>query len=180
MPIITLMRHCEPLLPDGKKRYIGIMDIDLSEVGQNRAKALAPEFIGYDAIYCSNLLRTRQTADIIGACIGITPVSTPALREIDMGAWEGLSFDEVKLKYPAHFAERGLNPFYSAAPDGESYAGVCKRASAFLSEIDAAKNNLFITHLGVIRALMFSSGTINNENFWTFNFGYGKYTDYTY
>jgi len=71
--------------------------VPLNARGREQAKALAEELApeGVDAIYASDLSRARDTAEIVGARLGVPVVVDPDLREIDVGSREGLTGDEV-------------------------------------------------------------------------------------
>lgn len=79
-------------------RYQGHADVQLNERGRTQARALAEALAAepVDAIYTSDLSRARDTAEIVAARLGITVVADPDLREIDVGAVEGLTFDEAR------------------------------------------------------------------------------------
>src|SRR5687768_15102812 len=53
-----------------------------------------------DVLYCSHLVRARETADILGEAFALTPIEEPGLCEVDLGAWQGLDDDEVALRFP--------------------------------------------------------------------------------
>ena len=68
----------------------------LNEHGREQARALAEQLAGepIDAIYSSDLSRARDTADIVGARLEVPVAVDPDLREIDVGAVEGLTAEE--------------------------------------------------------------------------------------
>jgi broad specificity phosphatase PhoE len=70
--------------------------VPLNERGREQARALAQQLAGegLDAIYASDLSRARDTAEAVGARLGMSVVVDPDLREIDVGAVEGLTFEE--------------------------------------------------------------------------------------
>src|SRR5882672_6938052 len=59
---------------------------------------------GIRAVYASPLSRTLETARILGAPLGFTPVLRDGLREISHGHWEGLTREEVETRYPGEYA----------------------------------------------------------------------------
>ena len=80
------------------RRFIGHLDVPLSPLGEAQLQALAARLreVTLDAIYCSDLLRTRRSAEILAAPHRLTPISDPALREFAMGQWDGLTADEIR------------------------------------------------------------------------------------
>ena len=89
----------------------GHRDVPLTELGRQQAAALAVR-VGaenVDAIWTSDLSRALETAQIVGAALGMEPRVTPLLREIDVGAWEGLAPTTIAVNEPEVVAalERG-------------------------------------------------------------------------
>jgi broad specificity phosphatase PhoE len=80
------------------RRFIGHLDVPLSPLGEAQVAALAARLraVVLDAIYCSDLRRTRQSAEILAAPHHLTPISDPALREFAMGRWDGLTAEEIR------------------------------------------------------------------------------------
>lgn len=92
MTTLLLVRHGETdWNADG--RLQGQTDRPLSEYGRRQARQLAEELAGeeFDAIYASDLSRARETAEIVGARLGLPVALDSDLREKDWGTWEGLT-----------------------------------------------------------------------------------------
>jgi probable phosphoglycerate mutase len=154
---IYLLRH--GALADGnRERFIGQIDLPLAAEGISQAKAMAHalrnENIG--AIYCSDLLRTRQTAEIIAGEAGIPVKANRDLREISLGNWEGLSRSEVKTSFPAQYAARGNDIENYRIPGGESFADCRLRALAAWEEIlnCGSERVAVVSHAGINRLLL--------------------------
>ena len=82
-------------------RFQGSTDLELSEEGIKQARCLQERFKGdFDYIFCSPLKRAFQTASIICENIEKEPIIVDEITEINFGAWEGLTLDEIKKKYP--------------------------------------------------------------------------------
>jgi broad specificity phosphatase PhoE len=108
----------------------------------------------------SPALRCRQTADAIGAALGIggTDVEVAAgLIEIDYGAWDGLTAAECEARDPELRAAWQADPFATACPEGESGADVVARAFPILDAVEAwlahdrARCAIVVSHNHVIR-----------------------------
>lgn len=92
MTRLLLVRHGETdWNADG--RLQGQTDRPLSDFGRQQARRLADELAAedFEAIYSSDLARARETAEIVGARVGLPVMLDPDLREKDWGTWEGLT-----------------------------------------------------------------------------------------
>jgi broad specificity phosphatase PhoE len=127
--VIFLLRHGEVQGAE-TGRFIGHLDVALSERGRRQCASQAARLATarLEAVYTSDLLRARDSGAIIGAPQGLGPVALPALREMAMGRWEGLTAAEIERREPAAFADWmariGEFPF----PEGESVADLEARA----------------------------------------------------
>ena len=110
-----LIRHALPDFPDGQRRCLGSMDIPLGDVGIAQAEAMAASLPSITAVFSSPLIRAVQTAKMIRPEITVLP----GLRELDYGQWDGLTFTEIRRRFPDLYAARehdkSLQP-----PDAES------------------------------------------------------------
>jgi broad specificity phosphatase PhoE len=109
------------------------------------------------AVYCSNLSRAVRSAGIIAEPFGLRPVETSALRERSFGIWEGMTFSEIKEKYPAEFEAWAGNPLRYSPIEGESTLGVRDRILPSLTRIlDSHKgeNIAIVAHGGVNRIIL--------------------------
>jgi broad specificity phosphatase PhoE len=134
----------------------------LNETGRAQALAILNQLpcadfgTGFATIYSSDLLRARQTAELIAAPLNLTVVLDPRLREMNLGAWEGMIGDDIKAQYPHEIEERKQNPFDAYAPQGESPREVAERVIAAVNEIAGKHPNdsvLIVSH-GVALAVM--------------------------
>jgi probable phosphoglycerate mutase len=95
MTELLLVRHGETdWNAEGKLQ--GHTDRPLNDYGRRQAQALADRLAGesIDAVYASDLSRARETAEILGAKLGLPVLVDPDLREKNWGNWEGLTSDE--------------------------------------------------------------------------------------
>ena len=77
------------------------VNVELSPKGREQAELVAKRLTTYgiETLYCSELIRAIETAEIIGKEIGLTPVVKPDLQEIDFGGFEGLSDKQIVEQY---------------------------------------------------------------------------------
>jgi len=155
---ILLLRHGSLQTVDDKKRFIGRTDLPLSEHGRRQARFWSRQLADWpmDAVFCSDLQRCRETADAIvkDRRGGVTPLAE--LREISLGRWEGMPFDQVRQLWPEAFSQRGRDIAGFQPPDGESFADLRQRAVRVFERQTGRNggNLLFVSHAGVIRVLL--------------------------
>jgi broad specificity phosphatase PhoE len=156
--LIYLLRHGEVALED-PRRFLGHLDVPLSARGETQCAAQAGRLrgAGLRAIFTSDLVRAFRSGQIIGAPHGLVPKALPALREMDMGRWDGLSAAEVDEREPGvlkTFTERvGEYPF----PDGEDVPQLVARVWPAFEAIAAAHAGhavAVVAHAGSNRAIL--------------------------
>src|SRR5829696_2270029 len=106
----------------------------LARLGVRQAE-LTRDFLAVrpvDACYCSPLLRAAETAAIIAAPHGMSPVPVEALTEGDVGDWEGLDWQTIRGLDAEGYQRFMANPAAFGYPGGESFADVHRRAAAAL------------------------------------------------
>ncbi|HPZ43715.1 MAG TPA: alpha-ribazole phosphatase [Bacillota bacterium] len=154
---IYLLRHGE-IDTGGKKRFIGHTDLPLSDSGRAQAARLRDELscVPFSSVFCSDLTRSVMTANIICEKQGLKPVIMKNLREINMGSWDGLSFEEVRRLYPGEFEKRGADIVNYQPPGGESFAQCSARVLSALDEILASAHGiiLIVGHKSVNRIIL--------------------------
>jgi probable phosphoglycerate mutase len=152
-----LLRHGQTLM-SVERRYSGRSDAPLTAAGVQQAAAAGKHLAGagIDVIIASPLLRSVQTAQEVAAITGV-PVSTDeGFRETDFGAWEGLTFAEVREGWPDEMAAWMADP-QIAPPDGESFTGVNSRVTEALLRVLAEREGqrvLIVSHVTPIKALV--------------------------
>ncbi|MDO4988344.1 MAG: histidine phosphatase family protein [Synergistes sp.] len=129
------MRHAKPSLPFGGRVYYGQTDFPLSDEGESDARMIADAVkdTGFDAVYSSDLCRAVRTAKIVAPDLHIN--TTPMLREIDLGDWEGKSYDEVREEFKEIYDSRGSDFTKIAPPRGETFAQLQVRSVKAFNEI---------------------------------------------
>ncbi len=132
MRTVLLIRHGE-IAGDAAQRFIGHTDLPMSQDGEARIRLLARriEHIALDAIYCSDLIRSRRTAELLAEGRDIPFGIRPELREINLGAWEGRFQREVADQEPAEYERRGRDMENFRPPHGESFADLLSRVLGF-------------------------------------------------
>jgi probable phosphoglycerate mutase len=155
---IYLLRHGKIRIDDDQRRYIGQLDLPLSDEGERQArwqqKLLEPLAVG--AVYCSDLIRSRRTAEIVAEHKRLRVAAISGLREISLGEWEGSTFADIARRFPEEFRARGADIAYYRVPGGESFADCSRRAVAAFHEIAAASTGdiAIVGHAGVNRLLL--------------------------
>ena len=155
MKTCILMRHG---VTDMTGRLCGHSDPPLNSAGRaqiERAVSLLPT--RPDVVFTSDLLRARESAQILAARFGVPVQTSPGLREIDFGAWENLSWQEIEHRFPAE-SSKWLDCFPAGViPAGERYdlfVDRVKREMDFLVMQAQAKALIAVTHAGFIRAAL--------------------------
>ncbi|MBP2637634.1 MAG: pspB [Firmicutes bacterium] len=156
--LIYLIRHGEILIEKQVRRYIGQSDILLSQDGICQAQLVQAQLAKQEltAVFCSDLVRSVATAEIIAKPLNLAPTSRRDLREISMGNWEGKTFTEIERLYPTEYVERGKDIVNYVIPGGESFATCQTRILAAFTELVSTTtgNILIVGHAGVNRILL--------------------------
>jgi len=156
---VYLIRHGETE-DSNSRRYKGHIDVPLSENGIEQIKRAADYLVKNSKIhkvYCSDLSRAKKSAEIIAAPFGLTPVVNVGLKERNFGAWEGMTFDEIKEKWPDAFDSWAANPVEFSPMEGESTLEVKERAMKTFKEIVSKHNGdniVMAAHGGINRVIL--------------------------
>jgi probable phosphoglycerate mutase len=154
---LLLLRHGQTPLSI-EKRYSGLGDPPLTAEGERQASAAARRLRSYDigAIVSSPLGRARRTAEIVAAEVGRQVTVDDGLREADFGEWEGLTFAEVRKKWPDEMAAWWADPAV-APPGGESFLDAQRRVTAARERLLASYPEdtvLVVSHVTPIKLLV--------------------------
>ncbi len=157
MTELLLIRHGETDW-NVEGRFQGQIDVPLNAFGERQAARMATRLAheGVDVLYCSDLLRTRQTAAPAERVLGLTAAPDAGLREQHFGVLEGLSFDEVRARHPDELAAWMLHDPDYTLPDGESVRRFHARVVAALNALaarHAGQRLAVVTHGGVLDML---------------------------
>lgn len=155
---IVVLRHGRTAW-NQERRFQGSTDVPLDEIGVSQAELAAAQLSRLEPaiLLTSDALRARQTAEPLATLAGVGLRVDERLREADLGAWEGLTREEVKLHFPQEYAAwrdgRDL-----ARGGGESYSEVADRAEAVLAEalsgLPEGRVLVVVTHGGTARAII--------------------------
>ena len=156
--MIVLARHGETAW-NRERRFQGSReDVALNDAGREQARELAERAAGegFAALYASPLARARETAEIIGARIGLEVRLDERLREHDVGDWTGRLKDDVAREDPDGWAAFGAAGEDFRFPGGESLAEQQERVVAALVDVTQRRDlpALVVCHRGVIRAAL--------------------------
>ncbi|MGM9344305.1 bifunctional RNase H/acid phosphatase [Streptomyces salinarius] len=157
----VLLRHGEtPLTPQKRFSGSGGTDPSLSAVGREQAEKVAESLARrgtIEAIVASPLARTRETAGIVAARLGLEVAVEEGLRETDFGAWEGLTFGEVRERYADDLDAWLASPDAEPTGGGESFAATGARIAATRDKLVAAyagRTVLLVSHVTPIKTFL--------------------------
>jgi probable phosphoglycerate mutase len=154
---IWLIRHAESEW-NARGLWQGQANPPLSQRGRAQAEALASKLriARFDALVSSDLLRARETAEIVAQAIGLPLLCDARLRERNLGAWSGLTHAEIASRWPVDFARVQARDLDVRPGGGESIRDVALRARGYFEDLarDGASGRIgVVAHGGVIRAL---------------------------
>jgi probable phosphoglycerate mutase len=122
---------------DQQGRIQGTLDIPLDSQGaeqvQQAIEALRP--LGITAIYRAPCQSAEQTASALGAALDVKIKELDALRNIDLGLWQGMLVEDVKRKQPKVFRQWREQPETVCPPEGERFAAAQVRVEAALTKL---------------------------------------------
>ncbi len=173
---IILVRHGE-VIKSHIGKYNGHIDISLSQNGKNQVKRLSQELhtIKFDKVYCSDLLRTRETLEIFELNQEI--IYSDQLREKSWGKHEGMSFEQIQ---ESGIEYKNFEQWISAL-DGESIDSYTKKIKNYFETTiftQNAHNILVVTHSGVIKTFLSIVNDYSLEEAFAINLPYASYITY--
>jgi broad specificity phosphatase PhoE len=138
-------------------RFQGHLPVPLDATGRAQAEDLAERAVAHHfrALWCSPLVRARETADVVARRIGLEPKADARLMETDAGDWTDRSFADVQAEAPQQFAAFAAGDADFAFPGGESFAEQEERVGAALEDVERGElPALVVCHGMVIRAAL--------------------------
>ncbi|MFJ7911084.1 bifunctional RNase H/acid phosphatase [Kitasatospora sp. NPDC096204] len=157
----VLLRHGEtPLTPEKRFSGSGGSDPELSDKGRWQAERAAEALAArgsVQAVVASPMRRTRQTAETVAARLGLEVRYEDGLREVDFGDWEGLTFAEVRERYPDDLTAWLGSAKAKPTGSGESFTTLTHRAGVARDKIlarYAGRTVLVVSHVSPIKTLV--------------------------
>ncbi|MEU9147433.1 bifunctional RNase H/acid phosphatase [Streptomyces sp. NPDC048349] len=157
----VLLRHGETALTP-QKRFSGSggSDPELSPAGRRQASAVAEALAArgtVQTVITSPLRRCRETAQVVADRLGLPVAVEEGLREVDFGAWEGLTFAEVRERFPDDLQAWLDSPRAAPTGGGESFTVATRRISATRDRLlaeHAGRTALLVTHVTPVKILV--------------------------
>ncbi len=155
---VYLMRHGE-VANGGEKRYNGHRDVDITDKGVQQMHRLAELLAGksIQAVYSSDLIRSRKGAELISQRVGIVSTPLPELRERSVGAWEGFTVEEIKARFPDEYVLWRADLLNYRPPGGECLLDVRDRILPVFKKLVFAhpgQEIAMLLHGGVNRVIL--------------------------
>ncbi|MBI4608145.1 MAG: histidine phosphatase family protein [Candidatus Rokubacteria bacterium] len=155
---LYLIRHGR-VVGGETRRFVGHLDVPLSPEGEAEITALALRLAGVRlaAVYSSDLARARRSAELVAAPHGLVPRIEPALREMAMGRWEGLTAEEIQLREPGAFSDWMSRIGEFGFPEGESLPDLLARCWPVVERLvdaHAGERVAIVAHGGTNRAIL--------------------------
>ena len=155
------------------QRFQGQSDVPLNEAGIQQATALADRLSReqIDHIYTSDLQRAHETARLIAVHHTCEIYTDPRLREMNFGAWEGLTYAEIKKNNPAILAVWEADILTTSAPNGETLNQLSARVQSMLNDLRAQHADqtvLIVAHGGPLQVLLCLALNMSPAMYWHF------------
>lgn len=172
---LFLIRHTE--VEGAAGRCIGQSDISLSEKGKQEIELLIEHMkpIAPKCLISSDLSRCRALAERFGEAVSMKVDVNRAWREVNFGAWENRTWDDIQANDGAHFEAWAKDFVTVAPPEGESFLKLHSRIDAELNSIveSKAETVMVVTHAGAIRAAVSSAIGLPLERAFSIHLNYG-------
>jgi broad specificity phosphatase PhoE len=169
--ILTRHGHIEGITPE---RFRGRLDLPITALGQRQIAATSHRINAtwkIAAIYTSPMSRCVITGEAIARPSGLTVKPLAGLNDIDYGAWQGLTHDEAKARWPAEFAMWFRAPHLAQPPGGETLQDVLARAAATLRTVTRDRPDdtvVLVGHDSVNRVILLHVLELPLSRYWLF------------
>jgi 2,3-bisphosphoglycerate-dependent phosphoglycerate mutase len=171
--MIVLQRHFEPSWP--LQRCLGQYDAPLSALGVQQACSAAHKNSQAIAeLWSSDLQRARDSAQPLSQRCGVAIKQSPLLRELDMGCFTGLAWDEVHRRFPEALKHWGEHWHTHGPPAGESFKQLVRRTAAWRDVACSSGLIWAVTHEGFMRAALVAWRKESPEQAMQRRFAYGE------
>ena len=177
---LILVRHA--LTVDNQKsRLSGHIDSSISEEGKEQIDKITNYLKDFDIdkIYTTTSSRTKDTVKKLSELKSIEIIEKESLKEISFGDFEGLTFDEIKDKYPNEFKDMIEKGYEYKYPNGESLIDSYNRVCIELDNIISNNDNrtiLICSHGGTIRNIITYLISNSYKYHWNFKIDNGSVT----
>ena len=158
---VYLLRHGETVnTADGRFRYNGRTDVDVTDLGMEQLSLQADKLKEYPIcrVYSSDLIRSIKGAEVIATVLNSKVSNDKRLQEINAGRWEALTVDEIQEQFPGEFENRFSDLVnYRIKEGGENLLDVKKRILAALKEIverHRGEEIAIVAHGGINRVIL--------------------------
>jgi len=155
-----------------ERRFAGSRDVPLTDTGRRQCAAVARALAatGVAAIYASPLERARASAEVIAEPHRLPVRIVPAFAEMAFGAWEGLTRDEIRARFPEGWEQWRSAPHLCAPLGGETVSKVAERVGAGLTELQQAHADqtiVLVSHSIVMRVMVLAALGLGLDRLWT-------------
>ena len=182
MSRLLLARHGQSV-SNAVRRFQGVQDVALSELGERQAEALGQAIrrLPIAAVYTSPLERARRTAEIAAAGLGVPLTPVDDLRELSLGDWEGRTVEEIRALPGDPYEQWVRDPVACLPPGAEPLPEVQARVVVAMADIAAAHPNgqqvLVVCHGGVISAYLAHCLGLPLSSIWRLTLSNGSITE---
>jgi len=155
-----------------ERRFAGSRDVPLTDTGRRQCAAVARALAatGVAAVYASPLERARASAEVIAEPHRLPVRIVPAFAEMAFGAWEGLTRDEIRARFPEEWEQWRSAPHLCAPLGGETVSKVAERVGAGLTELQQAHADqtiVLVSHSIVMRVMVLAALGLGLDRLWT-------------
>lgn len=174
---IHLIRHGQ-VEGHHDKRYNGQGEVPLTALGLRQFEHLAERLRGerLSAVYSSDLSRCLRGAELIAAPHGLAPEPDPDLRELSMGEWEGITWNELQEKYPREWRSRLTDLVNYRVPGGENLLDLAGRVRPVIRDIvrrHQGEEVVVVGHGGINRLILLDAVGAPLDRLFSFEQNYG-------
>ena len=155
-----------------ERRFAGSRDVPLTDTGRRQCAAVARALggTGVAAVYASPLERARASAEVIAEPHRLPVRIVPAFAEMAFGAWEGLTRDEIRARFPEGWEQWRTAPHLCAPLGGETVSKVAERVAAGVAELQQAHADqtiVLVSHSIVMRVMVLAALGLGLDRLWT-------------
>lgn len=177
---LILVRHGETAW-HAKNQYYGHTDVPLSPKGYKQGLDVARALSGaqVDAVYTSDLTRSKEVGDLVAKEHELEVVVNPALREMNFGEWEGKTHDELLVGDAGRYGSWLDAPGMIATPEGETLPILAARVKDAITTIvreNKGKQIVLVAHGGPIKTTLMDALGIPFSHFMRLEIKYGSFS----